>query len=92
MGVKPLYIKITSAKTRWGSCGIKNNICFSYRVICLPLNLVDYIVVHELSHIIQHNHSKNFYNQVCKYMPDYKQRSAQLKEYYNGLYKTKLDI
>ena len=79
--VVPPGVKITSAKTRWGSCSGKNNICFSYRVMCLPPQIIDYIVVHELAHIKQHNHSKKFYNEVLKYLPDYKQRVLDLKKF-----------
>lgn len=80
MNVKPLNIKITSAKTRWGSCSGKNNICFSYRVMCLTPDIIDYIVVHELAHIKQHNHSIRFYNEILKVMPDYKKRVLELKK------------
>lgn len=80
MNVKASSVKITSAKTRWGSCSGKNNICFSYRVMCLPPDIIDYIVVHELAHIKQHNHSNMFYNEILKVMPDYKKRLKELKK------------
>lgn len=79
MNVRHTGIKITSAMTRWGSCSGRNSLCFSYRLMLLPLDIIDYIVVHELSHIRVKNHSKDFYNEVSKYMPDYKARELRLK-------------
>lgn len=81
MGVQPLGVKITSAQTRWGSCSAKNGLCFSYRLMLLPPELIDYIVVHELAHIRVKNHSASFYNEVARYMPDYKSRVARIKKY-----------
>ncbi len=79
MRVEPTSVKITSAVTRWGSCSGKNSLCFSYRIILLPPELIDYIVVHELSHIRVKNHSRGFYLEVGKYLPDYKNRINGLK-------------
>lgn len=79
MGVKPTGIKITSAKKRFGSCGPNDSICYSSRLMRYPKEAVDYVVVHELSHIIEKNHSYKFYNVVKKYMPDYKEREKILK-------------
>ena len=79
MGVKPTGIKITSATTRWGSCSAKNVLCFPYRIMLLPDELIDYIIVHELAHIKEKNHSKAFYAVVAQYMPDYKDRQKRLK-------------
>ena len=80
MNVKPKAIKVTSATTRWGSCSAKNNLCFPYRVMLLPEELIDYIIIHELAHIKEKNHSSRFYNIVATFLPDYKQRELQLKE------------
>ncbi len=82
MGVHPEGVTITSARTRWGSCSGKNRLCFSYRLMLLPDELIDYIVVHELSHIREKNHSKRFYNEVARYMPDYKERRTRLKAFH----------
>ena len=79
MNVKPTGIKITSAKKRFGSCSGKNSICFSYYLMLYPKEAVDYVVVHELAHIRHHNHSKDFYNFVSQFMPDYKEREKLLK-------------
>lgn len=81
MDVEPGGIKITSAATRWGSCSAKNNLCFSYKLMLLPDDLIDYIVVHELAHIKEKNHSAAFYTVVARYMPDYKDRRKRLKEW-----------
>ena len=78
MDVKPTGVKITSAMTRWGSCSFKNSLCFSYRLMLYPLEAIDYVVVHELAHIKVKNHSKLFYQEVEKYMPDYKERKKML--------------
>lgn len=80
MGVRPTGIKITSARTRWGSCSAKNGLCFSYRLILLAPEAVDYVVVHELAHIRVRNHGPEFYREVERYLPDYRRRIALLKK------------
>lgn len=79
MAVRPTGIKITSAKTRWGSCSESNSLCFSYKLMLYPMEAIDYIVVHELAHIRVKNHSPAFYEEVERYMPDYKKRARILK-------------
>ncbi|MEG1887757.1 MAG: M48 family metallopeptidase [Oscillospiraceae bacterium] len=74
MGLTPTRITITSAKTRLGSCSGKNAICFSYLVMKYPLEAIDYVVVHELAHIHYHNHGKQFYELISRYLPDYRER------------------
>ena len=80
MGVQPTGITITSAKTRWGSCSGKNRLSFPYRLMLLPEPLIDYIVVHELAHIREKNHSPRFYAVVERYLPDYRERQKQLRQ------------
>lgn len=80
MGVKPTGITITSATTRWGSCSPRDRLSFPYRLMLLPDELVDYIVVHELAHIREKNHSARFYAVVEEQMPDHKERRAALKK------------
>ena len=80
VGVKPTAVRITSAKTRFGSCSGKNSISFSWRLMAYPEAAVDYVVVHELCHIKQHNHSKKFYAEIAKVLPDYKERIKSLKK------------
>lgn len=79
MNLYPTDVKITSAKKRFGSCNGKNSLCFSYFLMKYPTEAVDYVVVHELAHIKHHNHSKDFYNLIKKYLPDYKERERLLK-------------
>ncbi len=79
MKVSPTSVKITGAKTRFGSCSGKNGLCFSWRVMCYPEKAIDYVVVHELAHILHHDHSKRFWKTVEKYMPDYKEAEKILK-------------
>lgn len=79
MNVKPTGIKITSARKRFGSCSGKNSICFSLYLMTYPKEDVDYVVVHELAHIKYHNHSKEFYKFIERFMPDYKEREKFLK-------------
>lgn len=79
MNLKPTGVKITKAKKRFGSCNGKNSLCFSCFLMQYPIEAIDYVVVHELAHIKHHNHSKEFYALISKYMPDYKQREKLLK-------------
>ena len=72
-------IKITSAVKRWGSCTADRRLNFTWRLIMLPPEIIDYIVIHELSHLIELNHSVKFWNVVNKLMPDYKQKKLWLK-------------
>jgi predicted metal-dependent hydrolase len=73
-------IGITSARTRWGSCSPNGSLNFSWRLIMAPMEAVDYVVVHELVHTIFHNHSRRFWKQVEKIMPDYKERRKWLRK------------
>ena len=75
------YNKVTirNQSTRWGSCSRRGNINFNYKLALLPESLTDYVVVHELCHIGEFNHSKDFWNLVAKTMPDYKERRQELR-------------
>ena len=79
MQLYPSQITITSAKTRFGSCSGKNRICFSWRLMQYPPEAIDYVVVHELAHIVHKNHSKQFYALVAQYLPDWKLRRQLLR-------------
>lgn len=85
MKVSPAGIKINSAKTRWGSCSGKNSINFSWRLIMADDYIIDYVVVHELAHIKQHNHSPAFWAVVKEVFPDYKEREKALKKFQKEL-------
>jgi len=80
MNVNPKGLRITSAKTRWGSCSGKNTINFSWKLIMAADETIDYVVVHELAHIKQHNHSPKFWKIVESIIPDYKVQKEKLKE------------
>ena len=81
MSVRYKQLKINSANTRWGSCNSKGEINFTYRLILAPKDLVDYVVVHELAHLKEMNHSKKFWSIVSHVMPDYKQRQKLLNDW-----------
>jgi len=80
MNVKPVAVKINGAKTRWGSCSTRKTLNFSWRLIMADDELIDYVVVHELAHIMQMNHSDKFWDIVEKVLPDYMCRENRLKE------------
>lgn len=80
MGIKYGRITITGATTRFGSCSSAGNISFSYRLMLYPEEAREYVVVHELAHILEMNHSSAFYAIIEKYLPDYKYRKKLLKE------------
>lgn len=80
MGLSYTGIRITGARTRFGSCSPKNSLCFSWRLMQYPEEAVDYVVVHELAHIVHKNHGPRFYALVESVMPDWKRRRAMLKE------------
>jgi predicted metal-dependent hydrolase len=79
-GHVPATVSITDARQRWGSCTYKGGLNFSWRLIQAPPEIVDYVVVHELVHISQPDHSKQFWAKVQKILPDYKQRRKWLRE------------
>lgn len=83
IGVKINMVRFKNQKTRWGSCSRKGNLNFNWKLVMAPMYIVDYVVVHELCHFIQMNHSKEFWQQVGSQIPDYKERRKWLKE--NGI-------
>ena len=79
MGLNYGRITITSAKKRFGSCSSVGNISYSYRLMLYPEAAREYVVVHELAHLVEMNHSKKFYEVIAKILPDYKYRKKLLK-------------
>ncbi len=84
MGLEPSGIRITGARTRFGSCSGRNSLCFSYRLMLYPPEAVDLVVVHELAHIRHKNHGRDFYACIAAVLPDYKARQRLLKEPIQG--------
>jgi len=70
---------ITSARQRFGSCNSKNHLCFSAFLVLADPEEIDYVIVHELCHTLEHNHSPRFYAWVSRFMPDWKTREKKLK-------------
>lgn len=81
MGVTYGRITIRNQKTRWGSCSSKGNLNFNYRLFYLPGELLDYVVVHELAHRRYMNHSRQFWQEVGTYFPQYEQCRQRFSDY-----------
>lgn len=80
MNVTSASLKIRDYKARWGSCSNKGHIQFNWKIIIAPNSAVDYVVVHELCHLVEHNHSANFWKLVKAVMPDYEIQRQWLRE------------
>ena len=76
----PKGVKITSAKYRWGSCSRDNRLSFSWRMIMVPLSVIDYILIHELVHIKEKNHSQKFWSYLESILPEYREHKLWLKK------------
>lgn len=79
MGVQPEGVRITGAEQRFGSCNSRRRICYSYRLMRYPAAAIDAVVVHELAHLRQMNHSPSFYRVVESVLPDYRARMKLLR-------------
>ncbi len=79
-------IAIRDQKTRWGSCSKKGNINFNYRIALLPAELADYIIVHELCHLGELNHSKRFWALVSNTLPNHRELRKAVKKIANSIY------
>jgi predicted metal-dependent hydrolase len=80
IGVQPIRVTIRDQKTRWGSCSTRGSINYNWRIIMAPVEIIDYLVVHELCHLRHPNHSANFWQLVGQFIPDYKERRHWLRE------------
>lgn len=79
MGVTPAYVRIGRSNTSWGTCSGKNGLNFTWKLIFAEPEVLDYVVVHELAHIREHNHSARFWRVVESVLPDWRERRAKLK-------------
>ena len=79
IGVTPASFRVTSARTRFGSCSGRNGLCFSLFLMQYPPEAIEYVVVHELCHILHHDHSPAFWAAVERFLPDYRARKKMLK-------------
>jgi len=77
--VEPKSVGIKSYKSRWGSCNSKGEVYFNWRIIMAPQSVIDYVVAHELCHLVHHNHSKVYYKLLESVVPDYKKSKEWLK-------------
>ncbi|HEX9027546.1 MAG TPA: SprT family zinc-dependent metalloprotease [Anaerolineales bacterium] len=80
LGLAYRQLKITSAQGRWGSCTSQGTICFTWRLVMAPPAEIEYVVVHELIHLVEKNHSKKFWGKVEAILPDFKARRQWLKD------------
>lgn len=79
MGVQSNRIRIVETKTRWASCSSKGNLNFHWKCLMLPKKVFDYIIAHEVAHLVHLNHSKRFWDQVEKIIRDYKEHREWLR-------------
>ncbi|MDW7677432.1 MAG: SprT family zinc-dependent metalloprotease [Bacillota bacterium] len=78
--VQPTAVKVKTQQKRWGSCTSRGNLLFNWKLIMAPGSLLDYVVVHEMCHLVHLNHSKAFWQLVEKVMPDYQKRRQALRD------------
>jgi len=80
LGVAPPPLRLSSARTRWGSCSHHGGIALNWRLVLIPLAIVDYVVCHELAHLKEMNHSPRFWSVVEQLCPDWKARRLELRQ------------
>lgn len=86
LGVKPKIIHVVESSKQWGSCDSNKKITFNYRLAMAPIEIIDYVIVHELCHLIHMNHDRSFWRRVGSILPDYKKREEFLT--WHGQYMT----
>ena len=79
IGVKPSSVTVKDYKSRWGACSISGDISFNWRIILAPHSIIDYVVIHELCHMLEHNHSSKYWKHVERYVPNWKECREWLK-------------
>lgn len=80
MGVRHARIAIRDQKTRWGSCSSRGNLNFNWRLVMAPLSVIDYVVIHELAHLVELNHTPRFWEMVERHCPDHREHRRWLRE------------
>lgn len=80
-GLKYNGVKFRDYKSRWGCCDTKKNISFNYKLLMLPVELQEYVMLHELCHTREMNHSPKFYALLSSFMPDFRERKSALKAF-----------
>lgn len=83
VGVNPSSVTVKNYKSRWGSCSTKGDISYNWRIILAPQRIIDYVIVHELCHILEHNHSSRYWKHVERHVPNWREYREWLK--YNQL-------
>lgn len=79
--VKPKAFDIVESATKWGSCSSDRNLTFNYRLAMAPMEVIDYVVIHELCHLLHMNHDRSFWRRVGSIMPDYKEKEQYLERH-----------
>lgn len=79
VGVQPSKVSVKTFKSRWGSCTAKGDLEFNWQIMMAPNRMVDYVVIHELCHLLRHDHSPEFWQEMLRVMPDYQQCREWLK-------------
>lgn len=77
--IKPTYIKVLELGNRWASCTAKNGLNFNWKCVMAPVKVLDYIIMHEMVHLKYPNHSADFWNELDKKMPDFREQESWLK-------------
>jgi len=80
MGLTCRSVRITDAKERWGSCTAAGSLNFAWRLVMAPPTVIDYVIVHELAHLVEMNHSRRFWERLGRILPDYAKRRKWLRE------------
>ncbi len=78
--LKPNAFRISDSKGRWGACNSKGNVSFNFRVVMLEPSVIDYVIIHELCHLVEMNHSKKFWNLVYSFLPNADIQKKKIKE------------
>ena len=80
MDVEPGQLELRNQRTRWASCSRKRTLSFNWRLVMAPDDVIDYVVIHELTHLLESNHTRRFWSIVSKYDPEYKSHAEWLDE------------